>query len=82
VLEEAGIDAPDRDRCSATATGADGTPRFVWSRVEPGDQDALTYAHLIFASIAERHRWRQQYEQAKARTGPPQDGRSATDRAA
>ena len=35
VLAEAGIDAPDRDRCSATATAADGTPRFVWSRVGP-----------------------------------------------
>lgn len=85
VLEEAGIEAPDRDRCSATAMSADGSARFVWTRVEPDDQDALTYAQVIFAAIGERHRWRQQYEAAKARAGePPPDrsaARSATDSA-
>jgi hypothetical protein len=78
VLEDAGIDMPDRDRLSATQTGGDGNPRFVWTRIEHADQDALTYGEAIAAAIRERNRWREQYQAAKFRTGPPPDGLSAT----
>jgi hypothetical protein len=78
VLADAGIDMPDRDRLSATTTDEDGNPRFVWTRIEHADQDALTYGEAIAAAIRERNRWREQYEAAKFRTGPPPDGLSAT----
>ncbi|MGH3447521.1 MAG: replication initiator, partial [Nocardioidaceae bacterium] len=50
VLEEAGYDAPDVDRCSATALGSDGMPRFVWSPVRPEDSDMLSYRALLIES--------------------------------
>ena len=72
---------PDQDRCSATATGDDGRPRFRWDPVLPGDPDAPTYRQAITALITERQRWRTQYEAARqqmaqARAGPG-DGCSA-----
>jgi hypothetical protein len=79
VLAEAGIEAPDRDRCSANATRPDGTPRFVWTRIEHADQDHLTYSQAINAAIRERVRWHDQYEQAKTCVTTPADGRSATE---
>ena len=44
---------------AATVTLADGTPRFVWTDTRP---DPRIYARVILASIAERQRWRAQYE--------------------
>jgi Replication initiator protein, pSAM2 len=79
TLAEAGIDAPDTDRCSATATTDDGQPRFVWSPVSSEDDDVPTYRRVIADSIAEAVRWRTQYEHAKQLTRPPDDTRSATD---
>lgn len=70
VLAEGGIEAPERDRCSATTPGADGRPRYVRTRVEHADQDALTHGQAINAAIRERVRWREEYEQAKNRAGP------------
>ncbi|MBM7783570.1 replication initiator [Tenggerimyces flavus] len=69
VLEAAGIDLQDADRCSATATQPDGSPRFVWQTVDL--DDIPTYHHVIAQSVAESNRWRDQYEEAKRRAGPP-----------
>jgi hypothetical protein len=66
ILSEAGIIRPDRDRCSAAALAADGTPRYQWSRVGRHDGDAITYAQAIAASTAERARWRDEYACAKS----------------
>jgi hypothetical protein len=41
----------------------DGSPRFVWTDTRP-DHD--TYIKVILNSVAERQRWRAQYEHAKA----------------
>jgi hypothetical protein len=81
VLDSVGITMPDQDRCSATTTGEDGQPRYRWDPVLPGDPDAPTYRQAITALIAERQRWRTQYEAARhrmaeARAGPD-DARSA-----
>jgi hypothetical protein len=73
VLEAAGVDMAEADRCSATALRDDGRPRFIWETVEL--EDLPTYTHVIAQSIGERNRWRQQYEDAK-RAGP--FGNSAT----
>ncbi|GAA2109489.1 hypothetical protein GCM10009841_30840 [Microlunatus panaciterrae] len=63
ALLSAGIIAPDTERMAADVTLPDGTPRFVWTDTNP---DQATYARVLLASIAERHRWRAQYETAKA----------------
>jgi len=74
ALLGAGIVAPETERLAATVTLFDGSPRFVWTDTRP---DARTYARVLLASIAERHKWRAQYEAAKA-TASPVDNCSAT----
>ena len=68
TLLAAGIDAPDLDRMAASVTMPDGSPRFVWTDVRP-DHD--TYIKIILGSVAERLRWRAQYEAAKTAASPP-----------
>jgi hypothetical protein len=62
ALLSAGIVAPEVERMAADVLSADGMPRFIWTDDTP---DPSTYAQVILASIAERQRWRAQYEQAK-----------------
>jgi hypothetical protein len=69
TLAEAGMDTPDRQRCSGTVLDADGRVRFLWERIAHHDQDALTYRQAIAAAIAERTRWRAQYDEAVALVG-------------
>jgi len=78
TLAEAGVEIPDLDRCSATATTDDGTPRFLWSPVAPGDDDAPTYRRVMADSITEKVRWRTEYERAKQLIRPPIHHRSTT----
>jgi hypothetical protein len=78
VLAAAGLTAPEVDRCAADVLHTDGRPRFVWSDHEV---DESQYAAVVLASIAERHRWRAQYEHAKRLAqdhGRPVDDCSAT----
>ncbi len=63
VLEEAGIEAPDADRMAAATLAADGLPRFVWEDIPVVDRD---YVKVVMASVREAHRWRTEYEAAKA----------------
>jgi len=72
ALLNAGILAPEVERLAATVTLPDGRPRFVWTDTKT---DPATYTRVILESVAERARWREQYEQAK-QVG---DSRSATD---
>ena len=62
TLLSAGIDAPELDRMAAAVTLPDGSPRFVWTDTRP-DHD--TYVKVVLQSVAERQRWRTQYEHAK-----------------
>lgn len=78
VLQEAGIEVAETDRCAADVLAPDGEPRFVWSVLPPGES---SYNAAIFAQIIQRQEWRAQYDKAKratGRTGPPVDNRSAT----
>lgn len=59
---------------AADVTGPDGNPRFVWTDLRP---DPASYSRIVLDSIAERQRWRAQYEAAKQRAAPV-DSRSAT----
>ena len=78
VLEEAGIEVAEPDRCAADVLAPDGEPRFVWSLLPPGEG---SYNQAVFAQILQRQQWRAQYDRAKrvtGRTRPPVDNRSAT----
>jgi hypothetical protein len=66
TLAEAGITAPDTNRCSVTVPDPDGKSRFVWSRIDREHQDAISYGRAIAVSIAERSRWRAEYDLARA----------------
>ena len=50
--------------------------RPLWATRTDTRPDARTYARVLLASIAERHRWQAQYEAAKA--AALVDHRSAT----
>lgn len=66
VLEEAGLTAPEIDRLAADVRTEEGRARFEWSKLEhrPG-----AYVGVILRSVAERRRWRADYERAKALVG-------------
>lgn len=77
ALLAAGIVAPETERLAAKVTMPDGSPRFVWTDTRP---DPVVYARVLLMSIAERLRWRVQYEAVKqaaalvdncSATGPP-----------
>lgn len=80
ALAEAGIEAPETDRYAADQTATDGTARFVWEPLDPTDpNDVRGYAQAFQQSVVERIRWRNEYEQAKARSPDLRaGGRSAT----
>lgn len=78
VLEEAGVQVAETDRCAADVLAPDGEPRFVWSVLPPGES---SYNAAVFAQIVQRHAWRAQYDKAKrisGRTRSPVDNHSAT----
>ena len=78
VLEEAGVQVTERERCAADVLTPDGEPRFVWSVLPPGES---SYNAAVFAQIIQSQTWRAQYERAKrvtGRTRSPVDNLSAT----
>ncbi|MPZ59797.1 MAG: replication initiation protein [Propionibacteriales bacterium] len=81
ALAAAGIEMEDVDRYSATATDDDGKPRYIWSPLDPKDTDPPTYKQIILTAIADKQRWRAQYEQAKAQAGCDPGNYSATEAA-
>jgi len=72
TLAAAGIEAPDRDRCAADVLREDGTPRYEWTDLDRHEDGPADYAVAILASARQRAAWRQQYEQAKRATSPPE----------
>jgi hypothetical protein len=61
ALATVGIEQPTPD-----------TSRLIWRKVAPRDQNVPPRAHLLLRAIAERIRWRAEYERAMlAATGPP-----------
>ena len=71
ALLSAGMVAPEIERLAASVRASDGLPRYVWTDSRP---EAVSYSGVILAAIAERQRWRAQYQAAKA-----VDNLSATD---
>jgi Replication initiator protein, pSAM2 len=78
ALDAAGMLTPDLERMAAGVLSPDGLPRFVWTDDKP---DPTTYTLSLLRAVAERQRWRAQYEAAKSAaavdncsatgTGPP-----------
>jgi hypothetical protein len=82
ALQSAGMAAPDLERMATDVLSPDGLPRYVWTDERP---DPTTYTLMLLRAVAERQRWRAQYDQAKTRTavetvdslsaiGPPSGG--------
>ena len=57
---------PDVERMAADVLSPDGLPRFVWTDDQP---DPTTYTLILLRAVAERQRWRAQYDQAKTAGG-------------
>ena len=67
ALEEAGIDPDDHHDLSATGE-EDG---WSWELLGRSQVDERIYMAAIAIQIDTRRRWRDEYQQAKARAGPP-----------
>jgi hypothetical protein len=74
VLASAGLEAPEIDRLSASARRADGAQRFEWKIWDPLDSTVPVYRQVMTRAIAEKLRWRRQYEQARQHAGPDPPG--------
>ncbi|MBB4968485.1 replication initiator [Saccharothrix violaceirubra] len=62
ALAAVGIEKPEPD-----------TSRLVWHKVRPGDPNVPPRAHQLMHAIAERTRWRAEYDRALlAAAGPPE----------
>jgi hypothetical protein len=63
ALAEVGIEKPEPDRS-----------RLMWQKVQPGDPHQPPRDHLLLHAIAERIKWRAEYDRALlAAHGPPPD---------
>jgi hypothetical protein len=73
VLSVAGVEAPEIERLSASAMREDGIPRFQWKIWDPLDASVPVYRQVMTRAIAEKLRWKRQYDRAKETAGadPP-----------
>ncbi len=71
VLAAAGIEVSDAQRLAADVRREDGQPRFEWKLWNPKASTTPIYRQVLTRSIAERIRWKAEYQAAKARAGPP-----------
>jgi hypothetical protein len=73
ALDAAVIASPAVERMAAGVLSPDGLPRFVWTDAK---SDPTTYTLTLLRAVAERQKWRAEYDRAK--TAGPVDNRSAT----
>lgn len=75
TLIAAGLDVPQLESISADVKRDDGHQRFEWRVWDPLDSTVPVYRQVMVRALAERMRWRADYEKAKAAcspaTGPP-----------
>jgi hypothetical protein len=70
VLAAAGVDVPETSRMAADIRREDGIPRFNWKIWDPIDATVPVYRQVMTKSIAEKVRWKTEYELAKQRASP------------
>jgi hypothetical protein len=69
VLEAAGVEMTDAQRLAAETLGPDGRPRFAWRVWNPLHESTPVYRQVMARAIAEKVRWRREYEAGKAAGG-------------
>ena len=70
TLLAAGIETPGAGRLAADVMRPDGLPRYEWEIFDPQKSQAPIYRQVLTKSIAEKLRWKADYEAAKARANP------------
>jgi hypothetical protein len=70
TLLAAGLEVAEVDRMAADVEREDGRPRFEWRIWNASDAVAPVYRQVLTRNVAERLRWRQQYELAKVQVSP------------
>lgn len=70
VLATLGIDVEKNEPADAN--------RYAWQLAKPADPDVAPLAHRLLRAVAERQRWREQYERARALSMGQATNRSAT----
>ncbi len=70
TLEAAGLEAGEVDRMAASVTRDDGRPRYQWQVWNAEQASTPLYRQVMIRAIAQRVRWRREYERAKAQSGP------------
>jgi hypothetical protein len=71
TLLEAGVEVPKSRRLAVDVLGPGGRPRYQWAHFDPRQTTTPLYRLVLTRSIAERLRWRREYEAAKARIQAP-----------
>ena len=66
TLLAAGADVPDAQRYAASVKRPDGRPRYEWQVFDPTTSMTPIYRQVLTRSLAEKLRWRAQYDAAKA----------------
>lgn len=66
VLAAAGVEVPQTARMAADVRRSDGLPRFNWKIWDPIDASVPVYRQVMTKAIAEKVRWKTQYDLAKA----------------
>lgn len=79
TLLAAGVEVSDVQRLAATVVRPDGRPRFDWQVWNPLTATTPVYRQVLTRSIAERLRWKAEYQAAKSLAGqanaPPPSSR-------
>lgn len=70
TLEAAGLEAGEVDRMAASVTRDDGRPRYEWKVWNAEQASTPLYRQVMIRAIAQRVRWRRDYDRAKAHSGP------------
>jgi hypothetical protein len=70
TLLAAGAEVPDLEGLKATIARDDGGPRYEWKIWNSQQGAAPIYRQVLTHTIAERLRWKSEYEAAKARASP------------
>lgn len=70
TLEAAGVDVPEAQRMAADVLRPDGRPRYEWRHYDPRQSSTPIYRQVLSRSLAERLRWKAEYEAAKAGLNP------------
>lgn len=70
TLLAAGMEPPEIERMATSVEREDGQPRYEWQLWNAHEATTPIYRQVLTRSIAERLRWKKQYDAAKERASP------------